>query len=145
MILFDRLVLFCFSSLFFCVFLAGCEQDSVGLEINAVNYTNKHIYDFTVNGYGGANVTAYGGGGSFVCCIVIPVKWREDLTVAVRWADNDGNPELYKERIVVVPEYGPDDYGFLTVHFFPDDEIKVLVTTKIITHPDYPYPRSKLK
>jgi hypothetical protein len=41
---------------------------------------------------------------------------------------------------VKVPEYTTQDIGNFAVHFYPGNIVKVLVTTKMVGHPDYPYP-----
>lgn len=130
------------STLFFSLaLLAGCNDEKVSISLSGLNYTDKNILDFTVNGYSGANIRANGGGGSFVCCVTIPNQWRDDLNVTVRWADNSAHPEHFKEKIVKVPPYADGDFGTFVVHFYPNDVVKVLVTTKTAEHPKYPYPR----
>lgn len=132
------------STLFFSLaLLAGCSDEKVSISLSGLNYTNKNILDFTVNGYSGANIRANGGGGSFVCCVTIPNQWRDDLKVTVRWAENSANPDQYKEKIVKVPPYADGDFGTFVVHFYPNDVVEVLVTTKTAEHPNYPYPRPK--
>ncbi len=133
-----RIVLMCVS---FALIFVGCQADSVSIELSAQNYTDRHISGFSVDGYGGGNVYANSGGGSFVCCINIPRRWHKGLAVTVQWSDDERNPEARKQRVVEVPEYGENDFGFLVVHFYDDDAVKVLVTTKVEGHPDYPYPR----
>lgn len=119
----------------------GCSDEKVSISLSGLNYTDKNILNFTVNGYSGANVRANGGGGSFVCCVTIPNQWRDDLNVTVRWADNSAHPEHFKEKIVKVPPYADGDFGTFVVHFYPNAVVKVLVTTKTAEHPKYPYPR----
>jgi hypothetical protein len=63
------------------------------------------------------------------------------MKVTVRWTEDDRIADLWKERIVDVPEYTKQDIGGFVVHFYPGDIVKVLVTAKIEGHPDYPYPR----
>ena len=46
-----------------------------------------------------------------------------------------------EERGVDEPEYTKQDIGAFAVHFYPDDTVEVLVSSKIVGHPDYPYPR----
>lgn len=121
--------------------LSGCESSNVGIDLCGLNYTNKHIADFSVNGYSGASIYANGGGGSFVCCVLLPRRWNKDLAVTVTWSYDEKNPGPPKERIVRVPEYSEGDIGFFAVHFYPDDTVKVLVTTKTSQYPGYPYPR----
>ncbi len=121
--------------------LFGCRDDTVDLSINGLNYTNRYVSDFSVNGYSGFDISRNGGGGSFVCCVSVPKRWREDLRVTVRWHDDDAAPEKFKEKVVAVPEYHDNDFGAFVVHFYPDDTVKVLVTSIFVGHANYPYPR----
>lgn len=123
------------------IFLVGCMDESVYISLSGLNYTDDYIADFTVNGHSGANIQDNGGGGSFVCCVAIPNRWREDLSVTVRWVHSSTHSGPYKEKTVKIPPYADGDFGTLVVHFYPDDNVRVLVTTKTSEHPAYPYPR----
>ena len=134
----------CASFLFLVLFLSLCAcsgTDKGNLELSGLNYTNAWITTFSVDEYGGHGISPNGGGGKFVCCITIPRKWHTDMKVTVRWTADDRVPDLWKERVVDIPEYTKDDMGAFAVHFYPDDSVKVLVTSKMEGHPDYPYPR----
>jgi hypothetical protein len=122
--------------------LVACSDTSkVSTELSGLNYTNKWVTTFSVNGYHGPGVSPNGGGGAFVCCVTIPERWHAGMKVTVRWTEDDRIPDLWKERVVDVPEYTKQDIGGFVVHFYPGDIVKVLVTTKMEGHPDYPYPR----
>lgn len=125
--------------------LPACSQEKVAIAISGLNYTDDYIQDFTVDGYSGANIDANGGGGSFVCCVSIPARWRDGLMVTVRWKDDQDHPEKYKEQMVPIPEYTDDDIGSLVVHFYPNDVVKILVTNKTNRYPGYPFPRPHKK
>lgn len=128
----------------FSVISAACsEKNSTSIELSGLNYTNIAISNFSVNGYAGHSIFANGGGGAFVCCVTIPRKWHKGMNVTVRWTEDDRLPGTWKERIVDVPKYTKDDIGAFAVHFYPNDTVKVLVTSTIEGHPDYPYPRTK--
>jgi hypothetical protein len=96
---------------------------------------------FSVDGYGGHVIYPNGGGGKFVCCVTIPRQWHAGMKVNVRWTKDDRVSDSWKERVADVPRYTEQDLGVFAVHFYPDDIVKVLVTTKLEGHPDYPYPR----
>ncbi len=127
--------------IFFLLVFVGCEKNNASIELCGLNYTKKNIEDFSVNGYSGASIYANGGGGSFVCCVLLPRQWSKDLKVTVKWNYDEKNSTGPKERIVAVPKYSEGDIGFFAVHFYPDDTVKVLVTTKTNQYPGYPYPR----
>lgn len=128
--------------LFMGFFLAACSDTSdASMELSGLNYTDVGISTFSVNGYHGAGIYPNGGGGSFVCCVTVPRKWKRGMTVTVRWTADERLPDAWKEKVVAVPEYTQQDLGAFVVHFYPGDTVKVLVTLKIEGHPDYPYPR----
>lgn len=132
----------CASFLFLFLSLSACSgTNNANLELSGLNYTDNGISMFSVDGYGGHSIFPNGGGGAFVCCVTIPRKWHVGMKVTVRWTDDDRVPDSWKERVVDVPEYTKQDMGAFAVHFYPDDTVKVLVTSKIVGHPDYPYPR----
>ena len=131
-----------------CLALIGCAtQSPVGaMDITGINYTDTYVSLFTVNGYPGPNVMPHGGGGKFVCCISVPERWKPGMTVTVRWTDKrNANPVVWKTKVVEVPQYRPEDMGHFAVHFFPNDEVKVLVTMLYPHHPDYPLGSPKRK
>jgi hypothetical protein len=130
------------SILFLTFFLAACfETNNASIELSGLNYTNTWISTFSVDGYGGHGISPNGGGGAFVCCVNIPRKWHAGMKVTVRWTEDERVPDLWKERVVDIPEYTKQDIGAFAVHFYPGEIVKVLVTSKTEGHPDYPYPR----
>jgi hypothetical protein len=134
----------CISAFSLAFALFGCSDTSdANIDLSGVNYTDSGISDFSVDGYHGGGIYPNGGGGSFVCCVTVPRKWRAGMKVTVRWTEDERLPGSWKERVVDVPEYTKQDVGAFVVHFFPGNIVKVLVTTKIVGHPDYPYPRQK--
>lgn len=127
---------------FFAILLNACgRENSASIELSGLNYTNVGIAAFSVNGYEGHSIFPNGGGGKFVCCVIVPRKWNAAMKVTVRWAEDAPVPSPWKERAVEVPKYTEQDISILAVHFYPDGSVRVLVTSKIEGHPDYPYPR----
>lgn len=140
------------------VFLAGClEEEKVGLSYHAYNHTDEHIVSIVINGEGGIlDAGAHGEGGG-VCCVVLPQKWRPGLMATIKWQPEgdwlkdeqgqevirDGKKVLvrapWKERTVEVPKYG-SEMGIFFIHFFPNDEVKVLVNTYGARSPQHPLP-----
>jgi hypothetical protein len=132
-------------AVFFLTFSLGACSDTsdASIDLSGLNYTDIGISTFSVDGYHGAGIYPNGGGGKFVCCVIIPRKWHEGMKVTVRWTADERLPSSWKERVVAVPAYTKQDFGAFVVHFYPGDVVKVLVTAKIEGHPDYPYPRPK--
>lgn len=137
--------------------LAGClEEEKVGLSYHAYNHTDKSIVAIVINGQGGILGAGDHGEGGGVCCVVLPKKWRPGLMATIKWKldgewlkDEQGRevirdgktvlvPGPWKERTVEVPKYGPE-MGIFFIHFFPKDEVKVLVSLGGPGHPTHPF------
>ena len=136
--------------------LSGCfEPDTAGVGYTAFNHTDKSIVSIIVNGQGGvAHATAHGGG-SEVCCVVIPRKWQQGLKAVIKWQeagtykrDSRGNeilengvPVLIKapwnEKTVEIHEYD-ENLGQFQIHFFPGAKIEIVVSNLMPGHPKYP-------
>jgi hypothetical protein len=124
-----------------CVYLGGCgEPSEVNVSLSGINYTDEYISDFLVNGYSGANVLPHIGGGSYVCCVTIPRHWRPGLSATVRWTKNYTEVSSWKQKIVSIPQYKPEEIGFIAVHFYTNDDVKILITKKSNWVSGYPYP-----
>ncbi|WP_454762700.1 DUF3304 domain-containing protein [Cupriavidus campinensis] len=110
--------------------------------VRGLNYSPDYIHSFSVSGPRGMN----GGGGNILragkngpgeagerCCIGIPQPWQPDTQLQMKW-ERDRKAYDYKDRsefevltaTVVVPEYGPNTYGFWAI-FLPGDRVKVMV------------------
>ncbi len=122
-----------------CVLVAACNDASsaktVPAELTGYNHTDKTIAAFYVNGEWGGNITPGAGGGSFVCCVELPVPWRPGLTAKITWEDHELKMQA---REVAVPEYDPKTLSTFNVHFLRSGEIKVFVNRLGLGHPDYP-------
>lgn len=112
----------------------------------AVSLTGVHhmgdkysVAEFYVDGYDGANVGRGGGGGSDVCCVLLPKKWRPGLSVEVRWSINDWSHEN-RAQIDAGNDDSIDGYGYIArvpieryevaehvwVHFYPGGKVRVV-------------------
>ena len=63
------------------VLLAGCsmgESKYLAGDVNGVNHTSAAINHFSVNGYGGPNISPHGYGGG-MCCAMLPRQWQPGL------------------------------------------------------------------
>jgi hypothetical protein len=115
--------------------LMGCADEKIPVSIVGYNHTDKYIHSFTVNGGGGSNAFAHSGGGSFVCCVLVPPKWRPELKAQIRWMNED---DSWNETIVAIPEYAPKDISGFNVHFLKNGLVMVFVSGKSIDHVAYP-------
>ncbi|RYG08393.1 MAG: DUF3304 domain-containing protein, partial [Burkholderiales bacterium] len=124
--------------------LTACHEPTAGVSIVGYNHTtNRSIYSFTVDGRMGSNLDPESGGGKFSCCTPLPKNWRPGIKVKVRWRyqaffDHPAPTPRGWEAEVDVPEYRPSEMDELNVHFYPDHQVKVVVSNMTIRHPDYP-------
>ncbi|WP_402719185.1 DUF3304 domain-containing protein [Janthinobacterium rivuli] len=95
-------------------------------QVGIVNHTGKYIYSASVDGAGGANMARWGAGGAEVCCASIPRVWHPGMMVLVRWDMPDGLKHIIKEKVVEVEKY--DRPGDIYMHFFTNDEVRVVVS-----------------
>lgn len=125
----------------------------------AVDITGIHhlgsafnIDRFYVDGYDASNVGRGGGGGSNVCCVLLPKKWRPNLTIDLRWSVGDWSEEnaaeteqgnyrslssagVYRAR-VAVEKYEHAEHLF--VHFFPNGKARVVSSLVGRGNPKHP-------
>ncbi|NWD27309.1 DUF3304 domain-containing protein [Pseudomonas yamanorum] len=144
------------------VLLAGCsvgESKFLAGNLGGVNHTPAAINYFSVNGYGGPNISPYGSRGG-MCCAMLPRKWQPGLKLKVEWeTDPNSNARLpalgselylaayaiheanYQQHsaIVDIPPY-EDSLCALEVHFLPCNKVKVSTSCW-----RYPSPNSPIK
>ena len=126
-------------------------EDTVAASITSYNHTPDYIHQFYVDGTWAGNSFAYGGGGSFVCCIVYPRTWHPGLTATVKWttsssdpnAEGDAAKEHWHEAVVPIEKYV--EAGKLNVHFLPDGKVRLIISSKVAGHRDYPGPSYPVK
>jgi len=124
--------------------LAGCalrqsqaqESDKAPAQVGIVNHTGNYIYSASVNGAGGANMARWGVGGADVCCASIPRVWYPGMKVLVSWDMPEGHQHIMKEKVVEVEKY--EVPGNIYIHFFPNDEVRVVVSRVGPRNPAYP-------
>jgi hypothetical protein len=109
-----------------------------GAQVGIVNHTEKFIYTTRVNDGGGGHAYPYSAGIANICCVTVPDKWRPDLKFSVRWDIPIGSKHVCKEKVVEVERY--DEPGSVYLHFFPDDQVRIVVTTWVGGAPECPIP-----
>lgn len=107
-------------------------------QVGVVNHTGNYIYSASVNGAGGGNMTRWGAGVASVCCASIPDVWHPGMKVRVRWDMPNGHTHNIKETVVEVEKY--NEPGSIYLHFFPNDQVRVIVTNLDPNHPEHPIP-----
>lgn len=105
-------------------------------QVGIVNHTGNYIYSASVNGGGGGNMASWGAGIANMCCVSIPDAWYSGMKVRVRWNMPVGVKDVIKEKIVEVEKY--DRPGDIYMNFFPNDEVRVVVSRNGPRSPDYP-------
>ncbi|PJC98430.1 hypothetical protein GQ37_012205 [Janthinobacterium sp. BJB1] len=95
-------------------------------QVGIVNHTGNFIYSASVDGAGGADMARWGAGGAEICCASIPRVWYPGMMVLVRWDMPDGLKHIIKEKMVEVEKY--DRPGDIYMHFFENDEVRVVVS-----------------
>ncbi|WP_455927654.1 DUF3304 domain-containing protein [Pseudomonas capeferrum] len=143
------------------VLLAGCslgESKFLAGNLGGVNHTPAAINYFSVNGYGGPNISPYGSRGG-MCCAMLPRHWQPGLKLKVEW-ETDPNPDAkspplgtdafrafmvkhkvnYQQHntIVALPAYETEKLCSLKVHFLPCNQIKVTTACMAYGQPGYP-------
>jgi hypothetical protein len=108
----------------------------IGVHHLGEDYT---VYRFYINKSIGDNIGEGGGGGSLVCCIVLPEIWGPSLKVDVRWevdhiirSNNPRIPEQAELKGMYRAEVPIEKYselGNLYVHFFPDGRVRAIVSS----------------
>jgi hypothetical protein len=119
-----------------CTTQATQNDSSYGANVGIVNHTARYIHSASVNGAGGANMGAWGAGMGNVCCATVPTKWYPGMHVIVRWDVPEGSNHIYKEKTVEVEKY--DEPGSIYLHFFPNDEVRVVVSQYVGWSPKHP-------
>ena len=130
------------------VVLTGCALRDTHAElgqgatarVGIVNHTGSYIYFASVDGAGGGAMAAWGAGSANICCASIPRVWYPGMRVTVKWNMPIGVKDVIKEKIVKVEKY--DRVGDVYLHFFADDEVRVVVSGNGPRAPDYPIPHS---
>ncbi|OLF51111.1 DUF3304 domain-containing protein [Pseudomonas chlororaphis] len=143
--------------------ISACQarQEMLSAPVTGYNHTSAAINRFSVNGAGGPNLGAHEGGGSEVCCGVLPRRWHSGMKAIVEW-QKDPDPYAYSEwkekpfsdawsgrmkehkqgyslhrAVVDIPKY-EEKVCALQVHFLPCDQVRVSTTCYTPSHPDYP-------
>ncbi len=133
---------------------ADKKPEGTPVSISGYNYTIEGIQEFYVNGAWGGNLGIGDGGGSIVCCVMLPDKWTPGLSATVEWRRSDcqgngpGNErcpfgthgEGWHEKTLksTVPVEPYDRPNTLQVMFLPNDEVKIYSSMYDAGHTSHP-------
>jgi Protein of unknown function (DUF3304) len=116
------------------------DDEMIGLSLTGIDHLADHvsIQEFSVNGHSGAQA---GKGGSDVCCVMVPRKWRPGLKATVRWGILNWRDWTGDEYQTVVDVEPYDEMDRFYVHFLPDGTVRAVVSGDGPRSPDYIGPR----
>lgn len=117
----------------------GTYEASIGI----VNHTDRFVDMTWVGNEGGGHSSPFHAGVADVCCVTMPRKWFQGLKLDVKWDVPDGRRSVIKTKIVDVEKY--EASGSVYLHFFPNDEVRIVVTDWYggsAKHPIAPPPRT---
>lgn len=132
------LQLICTLMLSACVAQEVKQSETAPAQVGLVNHTGNYIYSASVNGASSGNMQAWSAGVAGVCCASIPRVWYPGMKVRVEWNMPEGIKDVIKEKIVEVEKY--DEPGSIYIHIFPNDEVRVVVTSVGGYSPKHPIP-----
>lgn len=121
----------------------------IGLGVSPMDHepSRTFVREVFINGHWFGSA---GSGGSTVCCVALPARWRPDVTARIKWERcelrDPKNPvpdsEACKWHEMNVP-FEPYESGLwmLWLHIMPGDENVLLIPSGTGPgHPDYPGP-----
>ena len=89
-----------------------------------VGYIHSYAVQETVHGqFSRGMINGLSCGGIVAAGYPVPRTWTPGMKVKVRWKPNGRD---YIEKTTTIPRY--DEVGMLIVHFFPNDEVRVVVS-----------------
>lgn len=109
-----------------CAGLKKEEDPNAYGQIGIVNHTGQFIYTALIDGHGGGNMSRWGAGGADIPGGVYPRIWHPGIKVLVRWDMPEEHTHIWKEKIVEIEKF--DRPGDVYLHFFPNDEVRVVIT-----------------
>jgi hypothetical protein len=116
-------------------------SDRATAQVGIANHTGDFIYSASVDGAGGGSMSRWGAGMANICCTSIPYVWYPRMKVLVRWDMPQGHQHIVKEKIVEVERYS--EPGSIYMHFFPNDEVRVVVSRVGPGNSAHPIPYSE--
>jgi hypothetical protein len=79
-------------------------------------------------------------GGTIAAGYSLPRTWTPGMKVKVRWSRPIKGEDNWLEKTTTIPRY--EQVGDLYVHFYPNDEVRVVVSRVGTENPDHPLQRS---
>ena len=102
------------------------------------NFTDVAVDNLYVNDKWGGNSEAHSGGGSGICCVMVPRQWRSGLVVNVKW-ESDGK---WFKTSAPIPEY--KESADLQIIFHGNHQVMVYLMSYWPCTPMHPMPKAGL-
>ena len=113
-------------------------QQSMIAPIAPYNFTDETVDNLYVNGQWGGNSDAHSGGGTGVCCVMVPKKWHAGLLVQVKW-ESGGK---WYTAAPQIPEYHGSEE--LQIIFHGNHEVMVYLLSIWPCTPNHPMRKESL-
>lgn len=104
--------------------------------LGLVNHTGASIYLTSVDGREMGDVPAWQANTTREVSCIYPKVWHSGFWVRVKWNTSDSHTGVWKEKIVEIEKY--DELGDVYLHFFPNDEVRVVVSKFDSLDPRHP-------
>ena len=104
-----------------------------------VGYIHSYAVQETVHGqFSRGMISGLSCGGTVIAGYPVPRTWTPGMKVKVRWNRPIKGEDNWIEKTTTIPRY--DAIGMLYVHFFPNDEVRVVVSQVGTLNPGHPIP-----
>lgn len=116
------------------------DDGKVPVTVNGVNHMGQRytIEEFYIDGHAMGNIGREGGGGSAVCCMVLPGIWKASLQVDLRWEVYDHDEDRTRNYRASVPVEKYDVPGEIVVHIFRDHSVRFVSSDWGVMSPNHP-------
>ena len=102
-----------------------------------VGYIHSYAVQETIHGqFSRGMISGLSCGGIVAAGYPVPVTWTPGMKVKVRWNRPIKGEDNWIEKTTTIPRY--DEVGMLIVHFFPNDEERVVVSNYYPESPNHP-------
>ena len=92
-----------------------------------VGYIHSYAVQETIHGqFSRGMISGLSCGGIVAAGYPVPVTWTPGMKVKVRWNRPIMGEDNWIEKTTTIPRY--EEVGMLIVHFFPNDEVRVVVS-----------------
>ena len=102
-----------------------------------VGYIHSHAVQETIHGqFSRGMISGLSCGGIVAAGYPVPVTWTPGMKVKVRWNRPIKGEDNWIEKTTTIPRY--EKAAMLIVHFFPNDEVRVVVSNYYPESPNHP-------